>query len=116
MADPAPQMPLPANACRPVGLDLRLGDQVLAITWADGHQSEYRLGLLRRECPCAACRTEREKPAPMLPILSSRQSGEVRATGGHLVGNYALQIDWTDGHNAGIYDFQLLRALDGKGR
>jgi DUF971 family protein len=28
-----------------------------------------------------------------------------------LVGNYALRITWGDGHSAGIYDFDLLRAL-----
>ena len=28
-----------------------------------------------------------------------------------LVGNYALQIVWEDGHNTGLYDFGLLRRL-----
>lgn len=97
---------------RPVGLDLALSEQVLRITWGDGAESEFPMDYLRRHCPCASCRTEREKPAPLLLILSAKPGGgEIRATGGQLVGNYALQIEWSDGHNTGIYDFRLLRAL-----
>jgi DUF971 family protein len=28
-----------------------------------------------------------------------------------LVGNYAVRVRWADGHDTGIYDFALLRAL-----
>jgi ATP-binding protein involved in chromosome partitioning len=28
------------------------------------------------------------------------------------VGNYAIRIDWSDGHNSGIYAFRFLRDLD----
>jgi DUF971 family protein len=27
------------------------------------------------------------------------------------VGNYALQFEWSDGHNTGIYSFEYLRKL-----
>jgi ATP-binding protein involved in chromosome partitioning len=27
------------------------------------------------------------------------------------VGNYAITINWNDGHSTGIYSFELLRAL-----
>jgi DUF971 family protein len=30
-----------------------------------------------------------------------------------LVGGYALQPNWADGHNTGIYSFQYLRRLAG---
>lgn len=99
----------------PINLDLDLKQQVLRVTWADGVTSNLPMTLLRKHCPCASCRTEREKQGKsLLPILQSAPSGEIEATGGHLVGNYALQIDWSDGHNTGIYDFRLLRALDGQ--
>jgi DUF971 family protein len=29
----------------------------------------------------------------------------------HVVGAYALQITWADGHNDGIYSYELLRRL-----
>ena len=101
---------LTPEACRPAGLDLDLPGQKLCVAWADGLTSTFPLGLLRRHCPCATCRADREKSSP-LPILSARQSGDVKVTGGAMVGNYAIQFDWSDGHNTGIYDFRLLRTL-----
>jgi ATP-binding protein involved in chromosome partitioning len=34
----------------------------------------------------------------------------------HYVGRYALEFQWSDGHNTGIYTFEYLRRLDGEGR
>ncbi len=100
---------------RPVGLDLAIPEQELRIQWADGATSRFSMRFLRQHCPCAACRTEREKQAEsrsLLPVLSPAQAAAASATctGGHLVGNYALQLDWSDGHSTGIYDFRLLRS------
>jgi len=99
---------------RPVGLDLALAQQELRITWADGVSSVFPLVMLRKNCPCATCRTEREKQSTsLLPIMSETQAKAAGATctSGHLVGNYAIQLDWSDGHSTGIYDFKLLRSL-----
>lgn len=105
-------MPLTSDQCRPTGLDLQLDDQALEIAWADGVRSTFPAVLLRRECPCAACRTEREqRDGALLPVLSAPADGEIRVTGGHLVGNYAIQLNWSDGHRTGIFDFRLLRWL-----
>ncbi len=104
------------EASRPTGLDLDLRAQVLHITWADGEVSHLPLVMLRKNCPCAACRSERETQGrSLLPILTAAPGGPTQATGGHLAGNYALQLDWSDGHNAGIYDFRYLRSLDAGG-
>lgn len=105
-----------ANPPKVTGLDLRLEDQVLEVAWADGAKARFKTIVLRKHCPCAACRTEREKRSEeLLPVLSSPPASEIHATGGHVVGNYALQLDWSDGHNTGIYDFRLLRALHENG-
>jgi DUF971 family protein len=110
MAEPEPRDErLAAGLSQPAGIDLRLPGQILSITWADGLTSDFPLAWLRRHCPCAACRTEQDKPA-LLPILSSRAS-DCRVLGAELVGNYAIRFDWSDGHNTGIYDFRLLRQL-----
>lgn len=108
-----PDAELTTQQCKPVGLDLDLPGQHLRITWADGAHSALPLPYLRRNCPCATCRTEREKQTTtLLPILSAGQAKATgAATGGHLVGNYAIQIDWADGHATGIYDFRLLRTM-----
>lgn len=97
---------------QPANLDLDLKAQVLNITWTDGAVSRLPAAVLRKHCPCAACRTEKEKQSrTLLPVLKAAPAGKIEAVGGHLVGNYALQIEWSDGHNTGIYDFRYLRTL-----
>ncbi len=97
----------------PVDVRLNLKEQELRITWGDGRQSRYSLGRLRGLCPCAACRTERDRQKrEPLPILSTKPIDDLRAVDGAPVGNYAVQITWSDGHNTGIFDFRYLRSLD----
>jgi DUF971 family protein len=106
---------MPTDACRPAGLDLDLGRQELRIRWSDGLEAVYPATFLRSRCPCAACRTDREKQGrTLLPILSGVQSKPAQAVGGHTVGHYALALEWSDGHNTGIYDFRFLRELAGE--
>ena len=106
-----------SSAVYPVELDLdrRRG---LRITWSDGRVSEFPVALLRRACPCATCRAAREeearRPAGRLPVLGNPAAAVDAAvvSGAELVGAYALRLRWQDGHDTGIYDFDLLRALD----
>lgn len=86
------------------------------ITWADGHVSHYDFEYLRKECPCATCNDEREKKSqmdsktpssPALPMFKAKP----RATAATRVGNYAIQISFSDGHSTGIYSWDHLRAL-----
>jgi DUF971 family protein len=90
--------------------------RALRIRWADEHISVFPLAELRRACPCAACRTARqqERTAVGLPVVPAGPAAEdmVKAESAELVGNYALRIRWRDGHDVGIYDFSMLRALD----
>lgn len=83
----------------------------LAIAWADGHESYLPLARLRKECPCATCRAEIEKDraAGPLRILKAGISGPPAITRIVPVGAYALQIVWGDGHDSGIYTYELLR-------
>lgn len=97
---------------QPSSLDLDLSAQMLNITWGDGQTSRLPLALLRKHCPCASCRTEKEQQSrTLLPVLKSAPAEKIEAVGAHLVGNYALQIEWSDGHNTGIYDYRYLRHL-----
>lgn len=74
------------------------------IDWADGHRGIYPHELLRGYCPCAGCQGH---------------SGEIRfVSGGDTsiktikpVGDYALELEWGDGHSTGIYTFRYLRSL-----
>jgi len=87
------------------------------ITWADGHSSHYDFTYLRDQCPCATCNDERAKkesmPAanllssPLLPMYKPKP----RAQAATQVGNYAVQISFTDGHSTGIFSYDYLRTL-----
>jgi DUF971 family protein len=98
----------------PVKLDLKKTER-LAVTWSDGRACTYPLSLLRTMCPCALCKTvragEKEKKKTSLTILPGNFSGPLAVTHAELVGNYALRIDWSDGHNSGIYSFEYLRSI-----
>lgn len=99
----------------PVKLNLKR-DEKLEIQWQDGHSSLYTIGFLRKNCPCAGCREFREqqatKPRTSLTVLSKTSSGPLVARSAKLVGGYALQIEWSDDHDSGIYSFAYLREID----
>ena len=83
----------------------------LTIQWSDGHASAYPYRYLRDHCPCASCSeidpAKHADPLP-LPMFGTKPLKPDRA---ELVGRYALQIFWNDGHSSGIYSFQYLREL-----
>lgn len=81
----------------------------LFIQWDDNVESLIQLAVLRRNCPCANCMMEREnKPATYIPLLSHVQ---MSLTNIEPVGTYAIRFYWQDGHDDGIYNYELLRAL-----
>ena len=97
----------------PKKLELVEGNQ-LRITWSDGVVRDYALRELRDKCPCATCREKRNAPPPsplQLPILSAAEAQPLRITAMKPVGNYAYSIDFSDGHNTGIYTLESLREM-----
>jgi DUF971 family protein len=46
-----------------------------------------------------------------LKILPANIDRATEFIDARLIGNYAVQIDWADGHKTGIYDFRYLRAI-----
>jgi len=100
------------NVDRPRDIAIDRTTNRLTITWADDHVSEYELRWLRANCPCATCREERRVAAVETDFLklSSGPLPSTQIAGAELVGNYAIRLKWTDGHDTGIYAFSLLRA------
>ena len=83
-------------------------DSELTIKWSDDTESRYTAAQLRRSCPCAACVNEwtGEKmldPANVPDDLTLNKTA--------LVGRYALNFQFSDGHETGLYSFQYLRDL-----
>lgn len=115
LIDLALRQPLASEQFKPVDLNLDRHEG-LKIKWADGHESQYPLAYLRKRCPCATCRTEREsaqpKPASLsLTVLPANIDKATVFSDAKLVGNYAIQITWADGHSTGIFDFRYLRVI-----
>lgn len=103
MADPA--------AAQIRSADLDDAQQTLEVTWGDAHASSYALKYLRAECPCAACRSERQdaKDNPFHVLKGGLPSADLRNV--EPVGRYGLRLVWADGHDTGIYTFEYLRQI-----
>ena len=89
----------------------RQGDQQLVIDWSDGEQRTYGVRELRSRCPCATCREQRKQPEPMLPVLGESDTKPLQIDGMKPVGSYAYSIAFSDGHDTGIFTFELLKEL-----
>jgi len=114
-------MPIPLHAGRkPTSVKVHVSTNAgVDIIWADGHASHFDFAYLRDNCPCATCNDEREKKAslseaspafassPVLPMFKAK----ARATAATQVGNYAIQISFSDGHSTGIYSYDHLRSI-----
>lgn len=88
-------------------------DQQLLITWSDGAESAFPMEGLRRACPCVFCRGGHEHMSRRLDVQEllrkPSRTWEIRKI--QPVGNYALQLIWSDGHNTGLYRYDALRNL-----
>jgi DUF971 family protein len=85
----------------------------LSIEWSDGQRRVYSVRELRDACPCATCREKRSQPVDpfALPVLKNVQMQPLSISGMEPVGNYAYAVHFSDGHDTGIYAFDLLRQL-----
>ena len=99
-----------SKAVFPVGLKVEGSDR-LVIEWNDSVRHLLTWSTLRKNCPCAGCRTEREKPQPLMPIIKLEEAQPAKPRSIEPVGRYAYQIHWNDGHDSGIYTFEMLRKL-----
>jgi DUF971 family protein len=90
-------------------------DARLTIEWSDGRSVSYPFDLLRNACPCAQCRGGHEnmkpEPDPNMFIIPLMSASATKLKGIEPVGNYAINIEWEDGHKYGIYNWHYLRAL-----
>ncbi|MCA3006502.1 MAG: DUF971 domain-containing protein [Planctomycetaceae bacterium] len=98
----------------PDKLDLKK-DRGLTIQWADGTTSYYSIAYLRKMSPSADAKELRQQmqknPLAILPA-GPASSVPLTAVNAELVGNYALRITFSDGHNTGIYSWAYLRDID----
>ncbi len=93
----------------PVPNDIQqLGPTEMGITWSDGHQSVYPVRDLRLACRCALCI---EELTGVKRITPESIPADVRPIEVGVVGQYAIHIAWSDGHQSGIYTYTHLREI-----
>jgi DUF971 family protein len=83
----------------------------LAIQWNDASESYFDLERLRRACPCAACGGEPDVLGNISRPSVSYTADSFQLANFNIIGGYALQLRWGDGHDTGLYSFQYLRKL-----
>ncbi|MBI5472808.1 MAG: DUF971 domain-containing protein [Ignavibacteriae bacterium] len=84
----------------------------ISIQWDDGVVSTISVKELRDQCPCAGCKGETvlfKSYVPPEPDTSAPGRYEIKTI--TPVGNYAVKIGWRDGHDTGIYPWDLLRSI-----
>ena len=83
----------------------------LALAWNDETESYFALEFLRRACPCAACGGEPDVLGNVSRPQVTYTDQSFQLVSFDLVGGYAVQPRWADGHSSGIYSFTYLRRL-----
>ena len=80
----------------------------LTITWSDGSETRFNAPQLRRQCPCAGCIDEWTGKK----ILNDSDLPDdlvIKHTS--IVGRYALNFHFSDGHETGIFSFEYLKTM-----
>ncbi len=78
------------------------------IEWDEGHHGYFPHRSLRAECPCASC--VHEMTGQRMVTLDN-VGEDIEALDHMTVGRYALQFLWSDGHDTGIYPYEMLRKI-----
>lgn len=102
----------------------RNGSEGIIIEWLGGAKNELPSKLLRTNCPCAQCKENRGDTTHSKPLTgkksllrvveSSNAEHELKLEKIWQVGQYALGMEWADGHSTGIYTFEYLKELGDK--
>jgi ATP-binding protein involved in chromosome partitioning len=82
--------------------------RTLSVLWEDGRRDDFDVRDLRLACRCAAC-VEEMSGRPLLDPATIDPGVVPRSI--TAVGNYAVNISFSDGHATGIYAFEYLRGL-----
>lgn len=83
-------------------------DAAITLTWPDGESVSVAHTVLRANCQCAVCVDEYTNE----PLLdTSSIPGDIHPLKVETVGNYALSIEWSDGHSSGFFPYTKIREL-----
>jgi DUF971 family protein len=83
-------------------------DREISIKWSDEAETVYNAPELRRFCPCASCVNEWTGERTLRPETVAEDVTFSRIT---VVGRYALNFHFSDGHDTGIFSYKFLRDM-----
>ncbi|WP_372972836.1 gamma-butyrobetaine hydroxylase-like domain-containing protein [Marinobacter sp.] len=91
---------------RPSDIRIRKQSRLLQLDYDDGTRFELPFEFLRVWSPSAEVRGHGTGPGTL-------QTGkkDVMVTGAEMVGNYALKLSFSDGHDSGLFTWDYLRDL-----
>ncbi|MGC4005347.1 MAG: DUF971 domain-containing protein [Pirellulales bacterium] len=95
----------------PIDIQARRDEGRFVFRWADGAETLHPFFDLRCECQCAGCVDENTGRRILDPATVPR---DVTVQDAKLVGNYAVKITWSDGHDTGLYTWDFMRSLAAK--
>jgi DUF971 family protein len=113
----------PTAAHTPVSIR-RDGDSAIVIVFDDDKEVRWTAAELRKACPCATCREKKRadeekqadgaKKATLLPVLSAAEARPMTISSMNPVGQYGYNVGFSDGHNSGIFQFDVLYRNEGE--
>jgi DUF971 family protein len=79
----------------------------ITLRWPD-ETVQVKNDVLRKACGCALCIDEMTQK----PILNPADvPDDIHAEKVGTIGNYAITVDWSDGHNTGFFPYKTIREL-----
>ncbi len=91
--------------------DLQLVGDVVALRWPDGREDFLPMEILRKCSPSAEMKGEPDIFGRIRGGDSRKNFPGVRVTDWAWVGGYAIKLYFSDGHQSGLYSFELLRSI-----
>ncbi|MDC0663079.1 DUF971 domain-containing protein [Marinobacter sp. SS21] len=91
---------------RPSNIRIRKRSRLLHLDYADGSSAELPFELLRVYSPSAEVRGHGMGAG----VLQTGKQ-DVEITGAEMIGNYALKLSFSDGHDSGLFTWAYLREL-----
>ncbi|MEC7356904.1 MAG: DUF971 domain-containing protein [Verrucomicrobiota bacterium] len=93
----------------PEGIEA-IGEEI-AIRWDNGTETYCSMEKLRKESPSAENKGETDLTGNRIGGCDQETFPGVKVTGWEMIGGYAIQFTFSDGHNTGIFSYDLLQEL-----
>jgi DUF971 family protein len=87
-----------------------IGNEI-AVRWSDGAETFYSMELLRAASPSAENTGERDLLGRKFGGTDQKSFPGVTVKRWRVIGNYAVQFDFSDGHDTGLFGFDYLRKI-----